>query len=210
MFEPKVFGFEKPKTKTIIVSFRLDKEHDDMLQQLFTNLEVKPKKDTQTEKMLTFIEVVFNLSKGFNDFINTKKELEAKIAKLEHDLKHKKSTLGPLAIPGDYVKPFQEGQGNIAKPEPVFKDKPFRDTSTPAYLEAKYRYANEPMVYLETGKGLVETQSRSSQSSFKCLRNLSTKDKDQWLTACEVCEGQARNLFDMCHSTMKHSYLHQE
>jgi hypothetical protein len=72
--EAKSFGFEKPKTKTYLLSFRMDKQHNDLLQNLFTVLEIKPKKDTITNRMLMLIDRAEAMRKTILDY---EKSIEA-------------------------------------------------------------------------------------------------------------------------------------
>lgn len=203
VFEGKVFGFEKEKTKVFTVSFRLDKEHNDMLQYLFTNLDIKPKKDTQTEKMLELIEKIYERSKGFQQFDETKKEYDKKVAQLESvkatfEESIKKHGVAPAE------KPFQE---------PVFKDAPaFKEDAVPserakmAYERAKFKYVDNVKVDFGSERDLVQVTLPDVKLP-SCLRHLSTGSVDRWLEACEICEVQTVNIFDKCATSMKQRYV---
>ena len=53
----------------------------------------------------------------------------------------------------------------------------------------------------------VKTLVQQTMLIDKCARGLSTKDRDQWLIACEVCEGQAHGSFIQCKTSMKTRYV---
>jgi hypothetical protein len=56
MKESKSWGFDKPKTKLHIISFRTDDKHYVMLDKLFSDLHIEPRNDTMTNKMVLLIE----------------------------------------------------------------------------------------------------------------------------------------------------------
>ena len=61
--ELKSYGFEKATTKVASISFRLDIEHKERLESLFESLNVHPRKNRISDKMLMFIDHVDALVK---------------------------------------------------------------------------------------------------------------------------------------------------
>jgi hypothetical protein len=61
MSESKSWGFDKSKTKTHLISFRVDDKHYVMLEKLFETLHIQPHKNRMTDKMLMLIERADNL-----------------------------------------------------------------------------------------------------------------------------------------------------
>lgn len=199
MSEGKSFGFEKPKTKIYLLSFRMDKQHNDMLQNLFTVLEVKPKKDTITNRMLMLIETMERIVKEnqtLRDTAKSLKEANKKIENLEKQIEELKKHSVKVGILGDIVKEVEEG--NILKETNIVKTvdsgqgeiiKPFH-TRADLTTEIVHRAGPEQTILAN-----------------RCPRGLSTKDVEQWLIACEVCESQARNTFNQCQTPMKKRYI---
>jgi uncharacterized protein Yka (UPF0111/DUF47 family) len=115
MSEGKSFGFDKPKTKIYLLSFRMDKRHNDTLQNLFTTLEIEPKKDNQTNRTIMLIEVMERVVKENQTLTLASKSLNEankKIEKLEKQIEEmKKQFLKDLApaAPGPIIKDTGEG-----------------------------------------------------------------------------------------------------
>lgn len=81
--EGKTFGFEKPKTRVHLIAFRLDDKHWQTLQSLFELLNIKPRKDRMTNKMLMLIDSVESLHKKVLQYEKDKGILERKIKLME-------------------------------------------------------------------------------------------------------------------------------
>jgi len=204
--EGKSFGFEKPKTKTYLLSFRMDKEHNDLLQNLFTVLEIKPKKDTITNRMLMLIETIEQIVKENKTLTDATKSLKdankdanKKIENLEkeiEELKKKSVKVHTPGIPGEIVKQAEEG--NIFKETNIVKTV---DSGQGEIVKPFYTRANVHEEILFKGK--------PENPMYKCLRGLRTDSLDNWLIACEVCETQALNTFNKCNSSMKANYIKQ-
>jgi hypothetical protein len=204
--EGKSFGFEKPKTKTYLLSFRMDKEHNDLLQNLFTVLEIKPKKDTITNRMLMLIEIMERIVKENQTLTDAAKSLKdankdanKKIENLEkeiEELKKKSVKVHTPGIPGEIVKQAEEG--NIFKETNIVKTV---DSGQGEIVKPFYTRANLEEEILFKGK--------AENPMYKCLRGLQTDRLDNWLIACEVCETQALNTFKKCNSSMKANYIKQ-
>jgi hypothetical protein len=199
--EGKSFGFEKPKTKTYLLSFRMDKEHNDLLQNLFTVLEIKPKKDTITNRMLMLIEIMERIVKEnqtLTDAAKSLKDANKKIEKLEKEIEELKKCVKVHApgIPGEIVKEVEEG--NIFKETNIVKTV---DSGQGEIVKPFYTRANVHEEILFKGK--------PENPMYKCLRGLRTDSLDNWLIACEVCETQALNTFKKCNSSMKANYIKQ-
>jgi hypothetical protein len=199
--EGKSFGFEKPKTKTYLLSFRMDKEHNDLLQNLFTVLEIKPKKDTITNRMLMLIETMERIVKEnqtLTDAAKSLKDANKKIEKLEKEIGELKKSVKvhTPGIPGEIVKQAEEG--DIFKETNIVKTV---DSGQGEIVKPFYTRANVHEEILFKGK--------PENPMYKCLRGLRTDSLDNWLIACEVCETQALNTFKKCNSSMKANYIKQ-
>jgi len=83
--EGKTFGFEKPKVMVHLVSFRLDDKHWQTLTNLFESLNIQPRKDTMTNKMLMLIDSVEGLHKKLLESEKDKGILKRQIKRMEND-----------------------------------------------------------------------------------------------------------------------------
>ena len=83
--EGKTFGFEKPKTKVHLVAFRLDDKHWQTLQSLFELLNIQPRKDRITNKMLMLIDRVEGLHEKVIQAEKDKETLKRKIKLLKKE-----------------------------------------------------------------------------------------------------------------------------
>jgi sulfur relay (sulfurtransferase) DsrC/TusE family protein len=85
MSELKSWGFEKAKTKTHLIAFRLDDEHWNMLQDLFTVFDVQPRKDNMTERMVLLIHRTDDLVEKVKTLEREKISLESKVRRSEKE-----------------------------------------------------------------------------------------------------------------------------
>ena len=114
--EGKTFGFDKPKTRVHLVSFRLDDKHWKTLTNLFESLNIQPRKDTMTNKMLMLIDRVEGLHKTILEHEKEKRMLKGKIKVMEKD---KVAMERELRLkPKQFVQPrpsYEEPKPTIAK-----------------------------------------------------------------------------------------------
>jgi hypothetical protein len=201
MTEEKSFGFDKPKTRTFLISFRMDEQHNIMLQQLFTVLELEPKKDTVTDRMLMLIERVGHLVEENKTLTSASKELQQankKIAKLELEIEEtKKHPIKVVhhegSIPSGVVKPMERDN--------IRKDSNFKTDLGEGEIVKPYFTAQN----LEE-----EFPHKGTPEPPECLRRLRGTSLEDWCVACEVCETQARSTFNDCRSSMKTNYMKQK
>jgi hypothetical protein len=201
MTEEKTFGFDKPKTRTFLVSFRMDEQHNIMLQQLFTVLELEPKKDTVTERMLMLIERVGHLVEENKTLTSASKELaqaNKKIAKLEEEaVELKKRPVKVVHENGIVGSIVTKEEGNIVKEDFLSN----RLVEADGQIVKPFYTAQD----LET-----EFPHKGIAAAPQCLRRLSSSTLENWVIACEVCETQALGTFGKCHSPMKTNYMKQK
>ena len=194
IFEPKVFGFEKPKTKIHMISFRLDDEHNNKLQDLFKVLEISSKKNRITDLILNLIDKLSEIIPEYNQHKETvkglnksKKELENEIEKLKEENKKLRENYKAVAPAGEIVKTLEPGRLFKASTESTVREGKWGNTTFPAKMLV-------PQTIL----------------TDKCARGLRTVEIEQWLIACEVCENQSRDSFEHCKTPMKTKYVNSK
>ena len=125
-----MFGFDKKKTKFHLVSFRLDDEHWNKLNALFDILDVHPKKDRLTEKMLLLIDRVDSLNQEkvkLVDCVDSLRKDVDLLKKEKAELEKKIQTIPqqPITSPKGPAQSKKVGwhiRGSIAKENGVLKE----------------------------------------------------------------------------------------
>jgi len=184
MEEGKSFGFEKPKTMVHIVSFRLDDKHWQTLEELFNVLEINPKKNTITNKMLMLIDRAESMRKTI---IENKKSMET-LKSEHHDkieaLKKEKQTLGNKVRL--YEKEIAEMEREVERMAPA--------TKTALTKESTKSEAVTPTQM--TQKPLVITKEEAKTSETFCP----AQDKPIPKTECDKCARENFKMFSECYT----------
>ena len=180
--ENKSFGFDKKKTKTVLISFRLDQEHNKILQDLFTFLEVKPKKDTTTAKMLDLIE---NLGKSIPTWLHLGEENKT-LQKAQKVNEHK------IQLLESELKESHQKSLTVNKNNPSGKIwKPSRNTF---YKDPKPNYGTRfvqkppPNVSIDGEEVYLETGSQDDQLKPKAQPIKSEPNKSEAFTPTQVVQ----------------------
>lgn len=203
----KSYGFDKPRIKIYPISFRLDDKRHHLLNTYFETLQIKPKKDTITNRMLELIDNVDVLINTNREQTKTISELNSKIKGLEKKEKERVAEIDELkkgkpireGIPGEIVKDYDtlvNETGRIVKENDETYGKATCDTKVHRDKDEANRNI---IVHSEPQKELFPRP--------KCLRSLQSNSQEQWLVACEVCRGQAPQIFDKCATTMRQTFI---
>ena len=190
--EGKAFGFDKAKTKTHIVSFRLDEKGIEVLNGLFATLNVEPRKDTITEKMVLFVGKVDALVKDHSKLKDELTETKRKLTLATHKLE------------------MFKGRDLNQKPKPTPKleekrlEKPV--VNVPKEQVSEVREASiTPQKPITQPRPTMESIIQKAIDEKRCLRgnDLSNYPEKYRQIACNWCYINKRDYYDRCQATMK-------
>jgi hypothetical protein len=211
-----VFGFDKKKSRVHLISFRLNDEQWTRLNALFDLLEVQPKKDRLTDKMLLFIDRVEALKHEKDALIESaealkkeKADVESKLETAEKALKKAESApKKPIsAEAGDVIKETRHG---------IFKDTTdvFKETGIVKehgerlpYNWEKQQGSYDPNETMLRASHYHQKASEIKKAKY-CLRGLKFTDPDTAEAACSYCFEKERHYYDLCHATVKFPVPH--
>jgi len=191
--EGKAFGFDKAKTKTHIVSFRLDEKGIEVLNGLFATLNVEPRKDTITEKMVLFVGKVDALVKDHSKLKDELTETKRKLTLATHKLEMFKG----------------RDLNQKPKPTPKLEEKRLEKQVAPIpKVEASITPQNPITIAIkpkEKPRPTMESIIQKAIADKTCLRGLNFNKYGayMWKKACEFCYNNVRGYYDRCEATMK-------
>jgi hypothetical protein len=206
MSETKSWGFDKPKTKTHLISFRADDKHYVMLEKLFETLQIYSRKNRMTDKMLLLIERVDNLNRTLNQkIVDNEKQistLKAQLAKYE-DEKHKLLQDAQKMVVANRME--QARQAAQPKPEPIKSEPlpPIPGTQKPSVVsehkEATPKKQPEPRLRMGASEAIKTASPRPQMPDDKGL--IACPD-DAWVTNqdCEKCRTTTFKKYSNCFS----------
>jgi hypothetical protein len=185
MSSEKAFGFEKPKTKTNVVGFRLDDLHMAKLKALFENLDVHPRKNTITDRMILLIDRVSDL---LLDYQKVKTEYHSYASKIAAAQTEKERLAKDIQV----LVTQSLGKGPAPKERPRSKPKPQSKEPTPTpSIESPQRLevpvtslVNAVMLIpMEQGKTILEKHGLIETRTPVCAKGHQFLDEHQ----CDAC-----------------------
>jgi hypothetical protein len=198
--------FEKKTTKSKPIAFRLDDEHSKKLESQFTSLDVNPKKEGMTEKMLLYIDRVEKLIQKAKDDAETNKRTIAELRKTVWKYEEEKRTLDREAQRMVIANRIKEKQQSQPQPPPKEEKEKKAEKEEPPKSEAKTSIQMASImpivkVELKTESKVVEADPYSFED--QCQRKVRVAPSNQ-ANACEVCKVRYNNTYESCKSRFKH------
>jgi hypothetical protein len=175
-----------------MISFRLDDEHNNKLQDLFTVLGISSKKNRITDLILNLIDKLSEIIPEYNQHKETvkglnksKRDLENEIEKLKDENNKLRENYKAVAPAGEIVKTLEPGRL-------------FKPSTESTAAEGQWGNATFPPKMLGIPQTILTNQ---------CPRGLRTNDINDWLIACQFCEAQSKKHFADCQTPMKRHYV---